>query len=49
MTWSKARDLCKNDTGALRSNETVPNAITHLVALEVETEKNSLFYWMYGK
>ncbi len=49
MTWSKARDTCKNDTHKLRLNETVPNATTHLVALEIDREKNALFYWMYGK
>ncbi|CAF1174687.1 unnamed protein product [Adineta steineri] len=49
-SWNYAREYCYNDSSVLLKNETVPNATTHLLALEVLTEKNSLFYWMaaYG-
>ncbi|UJR24969.1 hypothetical protein I4U23_006333 [Adineta vaga] len=49
-TWTEARDYCKNDSSVLPANETEPNSVTHLLALEFATEKNSLFYWMkaYG-
>lgn len=47
-TWEEARAYCLNDTVVL-FNETEPNSVTHLVALEHLIEKNSLFYWMTGK
>jgi len=49
MTWSAAREYCENQSSNLTGNGTVSNATTHLVALEVVTEKTSLFYWLKGK
>lgn len=49
FTWSNARQSCLNDSSTFLSNETVPTATTHLMALENETETTALFYWMKGK
>jgi hypothetical protein len=49
MTWAHAREYCRNDSDLLPKNETVANFTTHLLALEYTIEKNSVFYWLFGK
>ncbi|CAF4043699.1 unnamed protein product [Rotaria magnacalcarata] len=46
MTWSAAQQNCLNDAKRLSPNVTEPNPVTHLIALELVTEKTALFYWM---
>jgi hypothetical protein len=50
-TWSAAREDCLDDSLNLTmaTNATIPNATTHLIALEAVTEKTALFYWLTGK